>query len=223
MGLVELGVVDPKATAQIGRAVGARYMFTGQLSSFKGKSETRIRITTQLVDVESTRVIGGWQVAASLTEIDTQAVKLAEKILKLLFPVGPWGAAGRSLLIPGWGQFANDRDSGYVFLPLAIAALGGLAYSQYAYMQANDDYEEILKREHKTYVELQEAKDKRDDGKTLRWIACGTIAGVWLANVADAFWEAHILNKRRQRVESRVKLQARVGPQDVQLVWTERF
>ncbi len=223
MGLPELGIVDPKTAAQIGHFVGARHIFTGQLSSFQGKSGMRIRITTQLVDVETARVIGGWQIAASPTELDIQAIKLADKILKVLFPVSTWGAAGRSLLIPGWGQFANDRSSGYAFLPLAIAGLGGLVAAQYAYTQANDDYEEIQGRERKTYAELQQAEDKRDDRKTLRLIAAGAVAVVWLVNIADASWKARILNKQKQHAESRTKVEARVEPQSVQIIWAARF
>ena len=221
--LPEMGIVDAETAAQVGRAVGARYMFIGQLISFRGESGMRIRITTRLVDVESTRVVAGWQVAASDTELDVQAIELARNILKLLFPINPWGAAGRSLLVPGWGQFANKRASGYVFLPLAIAALGGLAYTQYAYTQANDDYEEINAREHKTGVELQEAADKRDDRERLRWIAVGTVAGVWLVNAVDAFVEAHLLNKQWQSAEARFQLQARMKHQDVRVLWATRF
>jgi len=223
MMLAQTGVVDPETAAQVGRAVGARHMFIGQLSGFQGKKGLRIVITTQLVDVESTRVIAGWPITASPTELDVQASKLAQNILAHLFPVGTWSAAGRSLVIPGWGQFANKRASGYVFLPLAVVALGGLAYTQYAYVQANDDYEEVLNREFKTYSELQKVTDRRDARNQQRWFAAGTLAGVWLVNVVDAFLESHLLNKQQRHAEARVQLQARVEPQNVQVLWTMRF
>jgi hypothetical protein len=168
-------------------------------------------------------VIAGWQATSSPTEIDIQASKLANNIIEMLFPVSSLAAVGRSLLIPGWGQLANKRYSGYVFLPLAIAALGGLAYTQRAYMQANDDYEDVLNREHKTYAELQELAEKRDDRKLQRLIAAGTVAGVWLVNVVDAFLEAHLLNQQRRHAEVRAQLQTRVEKKEIQLFWVMRF
>ncbi len=60
------------------------------------------------------------------------------------------------------------------------------------------------------------------------WTAVGLQKQILIDNdgnflIADAFWEARILSRRRQHAESRVKLQARTEPQSVQLVWAARF
>jgi len=223
IGLGQTGVVDPETAAKVGRLVGATHMFIGELSDYHRKRGTGIRITTRLVHVESAHVIAGWQIEASSTEIDVQAMRLADKILKLMFPVSPWKAAGRSLLIPGWGQFANQRPSGYIFLPLAIAALGGLAYTHHRYADANDDYDEIWNRYPRPARELREAQDKIDEREKQRWIAVGITAGVWLVNVADAFWEAHLLSKKRQYTEEKLQMSARIERQSVKIVWAAKF
>jgi TolB-like protein len=223
MELVELGVVDPSTAAKIGNAVGARYMIIGQLSKFQRKNGISIRITTQLVDVESIRVIAGDEIMSSTTELDKKAVKLGNTILRRLFPVSPLGAAGRSLIIPGWGQIANMRDSGYVFLSLTLLASGALLYTQYAYTQASDDYNEILNREHKIYTEFQDAQNKLDNRTQLRWIVSGTLAGIWLINVVDACIEANSLVKQVHLAESRAKLQTQIEPQNFKVVLSTRF
>jgi TolB-like protein len=217
IGLSQTGIVHPETAARVGRLVGAAYMFIGDLSDYQRK----IRITTRLVHVESACVMAGWQIEASPKELDVQAVRLADKILKLMFPVSPWGAAGRSLLVPGWGQFANQRPSGYIFLPLAVAALGGLAYTHYACMDANDDYDKIWERYPRPAKDLKEAQDKIDKCEKRRWVAVGITAGVWLINVADAFLEARLLDKQRRYTEER--LQVQMGMQDVRVLWATRF
>jgi len=231
IGLGQTGIVDPETAARVGHLAGASYMFIGQLSGYQeGK---RIVITTRLVHVESAHVVAGWHTKASPEELDVQAIRLANKILAMLFPMSPWAAAGRSLLIPGWGQLANQRPSGYVFLPLSVAALGALAYTQFAYMAANDDYQELRENALKPYANLEdrekakseaaEAEKKRDNRERTRWIAAGTVAGVWLINVADAFLEARLLNKKQQLAEARVELHARIEPQEVRVLWVRRF
>ena len=227
MGLKDIGIVDPQTAAKVGHAVGAKYMFIGQLSVFQGKRGSRIWITTQLVHVESVKAIGGWKIAASPTELDIKAVELARNILARLFPLNPYGAAGLSTLVPGWGQCANKRadnnKSCYVFFPLAITSLVALAGSQHAYNKAYDEYIEMYNRESKTEAEMTAAENKYNDRKTLRRIACAAVAGVWTANVADAFIRAHILSKYRLRAESNVQLQTRIDPQTAQVLLSARF
>jgi len=223
MGLTDIEIVDPETAAKVGRMAGAKYMFIGQLSTFQGNKGIRIQITTQLVDVESARMVAGWSIEASKDNIDHQAIKMAHNILDLLFPISPKGATLRSILLPGWGQLASHRKSGYVFPPITIAAIGVSAYAQKSYNQAQKDYEEIQNRDFKTYIDLQNAKDKRDNRNMQRWLAFGTLAGIWVGNIIDAYLGAKSLNEQQQLTEKRLQSNLYFNNNEAKLVLAVKF
>jgi len=236
MALAEVGIVDPQTAARVGKAAGARYMFIGTLSlrGIAGENPMiPMSINTQLVEVESSRVIGGWRESCDKTNVDEKAEKLTKNILKKLFPLSGPNAAVRSLVIPGWGQRSNDLVSGYFFATGSIAAIGGVAATQMMLSSAEKDRDEHEKEirektsrgETTTAKEADELEDKKDDAekkRSYRNISLIALASVWGLNVIDAYIESHRLVKSRRKITERV-VSFRVGADAKSIVMTVRF
>ena len=213
MALAEVGIVDPKTAAKVGKAVGARYMFIGTLSlrGIAGENpKIPMSINTQLVEVESSRVIGGWRESGDKTNVSEKAEKLTKNILKKLFPLSGPNAAVRSLIIPGWGQRSNELISGYFFSIGGVAAIGGTIATQVMLSSAEkdrDDFENKFKGKTITDAESYELDEKNNDVKnkrSYRNISLIALASVWGLNVIDAYIESHLLVKSRRTITERV-------------------
>jgi len=196
--LAEVGIVDAQTAVEVGRMAGARYMFIGTLSlrGLAGEdANIPMAIGAQLVEVESGRVIGGWQMKCDKTNVYDIAEKLTKNILRKLFPLSGPSAAVRSLVIPGWGQRSNGLISGYFFATGSVAAIGGVIATQVMLSNAEKDKGDVIPAE----------KTKELDDKRLRRnIALIALASVWGLNVIDAYVESHLLAKSRRPITERV-------------------
>ena len=99
----------------------------------------------------------------------------------------PWGAVGRSALLPGWGQFYNED---YWHIPIIWGFLGWFGYQ---WIQNNNDY--------KTYQDLyiqypqnQTYKAQRDFYHDQRDNFTIYIVITYLLNLVDAFVGAHLFD-----------------------------
>ncbi|MCH7515751.1 MAG: hypothetical protein IIB08_01260 [Bacteroidetes bacterium] len=98
----------------------------------------------------------------------------------------PWGAVGRSVLLPGWGQFYNED---YWHVPVIWGFLGWFGYQ---WVLNNNDYKtsrdlfietgnEIYRRQRDFY------RDQRDNFTIY-------ITITYLLNLVDAFVGAHLFD-----------------------------
>lgn len=99
----------------------------------------------------------------------------------------PWGAVGRSAVLPGWGQFYNED---YWHIPIIWGFLGWFGYQ---WVQNNNDY--------KTYKDLyiqnpqnQNFKAQRDFYHDQRDNFTIYIVITYLLNLVDAFVGAHLFD-----------------------------
>jgi len=99
----------------------------------------------------------------------------------------PWGAVGRSALLPGWGQYYNED---YWHIPIIWGFLG---YFGYQWVQNNNEY--------KTYrglfienPENQTLKAQRDFYRDQRDNFTIYIIITYLLNLVDAFVGAHLFD-----------------------------
>jgi len=110
-------------------------------------------------------------------------------------------AMGRSLVIPGLGQFYSERPArGAFYLVFELAALGGAGYAVYANKAANKDYDDAkaeyldLSGPSVTVAQLDAARKKMTDAydrarstHQIGLIAVGAFVGLHLVNVLDAW------------------------------------
>lgn len=98
----------------------------------------------------------------------------------------PWGAVGRSALIPGWGQFYNED---YWHIPIVWGFLGWFAYQ---WILNNNDYVEnrdlFIETEQENYRTFRDFyRDQRDQFTIYFFIT-------YLMNLVDAYVGAHLFD-----------------------------
>ena len=98
----------------------------------------------------------------------------------------PWGAVGRSAILPGWGQFYNEN---YWHIPVIWGLLGWFGYQ---WILNNNDYK-IYRDE---FIETGDNNDKlkRDFYRDQRDQFTIYIAITYLLNLVDAFVGAHLFD-----------------------------
>jgi len=98
----------------------------------------------------------------------------------------PWGAVGRSAILPGWGQFYNEN---YWHIPVIWGLLGWFGYQ---WILNNNDY----KTYRDEFIETGDNNDKlkRDFYRDQRDQFTIYIAITYLLNLVDAFVGAHLFD-----------------------------
>ncbi|MDX1373715.1 MAG: DUF5683 domain-containing protein [Nitrososphaeraceae archaeon] len=96
----------------------------------------------------------------------------------------PWGAVGRSAIIPGWGQFYNES---YWKIPI----IWGLsAWFIYEWIQNNNLYKE----NRELYIDTEDEfyRTRRDFYKDQRDNFTIYLVLTYLLNLVDAYVDAHL-------------------------------
>ena len=167
--LSDLGVVDDDTAAQMGRILGAESLVSGAVSAVG----PNYIVTVRQVDVTSGRVLNSAQVQferSGLVALSADAVVLRSKT----------GAAFRSALVPGWGQFYNREPAkGVLFTAAGLGALGTAAAYYVRAQSAFTDY----KMGTSETVDQRELANDYIKTANISLIAFGA---VWLLNVLDA-------------------------------------
>ncbi|MDH4157991.1 MAG: PEGA domain-containing protein [candidate division Zixibacteria bacterium] len=134
------------------------------------------------------------------THVTLDPAKMTEVSVRLS-PKTRYKAAGRSLVIPGWGQrYTDQKTKG---LLLTVFAVGSVA----AYLIADDDFDDkraVLndwQRQYdrayrsgiyddmvRLYDELDAAQGEAYDAENIRRITIGAVAAVWCLNLLDALF-----------------------------------
>ncbi len=124
------GLIDPDTAAELGQILGVDYLVMGTV----GEVGDHFRVDAKIVGVEDAQIIATEArslPAASLIALSADAVVLRSRS----------GAAFRSFLIPGWGQFYNRESvKGSVFLGAEVALFGVATTFHILGMQDEKDY-----------------------------------------------------------------------------------
>lgn len=140
------------------------------------KSLIKIIIKSAVVLVILSTVISAQDVSNQDTPEDT--IFVMEK--------SPWGAVGRSAILPGWGQFYNES---YYKIPI-IWGLG--AWFVYGWIQNNDEYVTnknlFIETEQETYKSKRDFYRDQRDNFTIYFVL------LYLLNLVDAYVDAHLFD-----------------------------
>ena len=96
----------------------------------------------------------------------------------------PWGAVGRSAILPGWGQFYNED---YWHIPVIWGLLGWFGYN---WIDNNNNYK--IYRDSFIETENNNDKYKRDFYRDQRDQFTIYIVITYFLNLVDAFVGAHL-------------------------------
>ena len=143
-------------------------------------------IAARLVKVESGNII-------QLSSIDMPAynfVNVSSNLVQIKrYPIT---AAFRSMIIPGWGQYYNDRPGKGNFILGTELLFAGAAISTYLlYRQSKDGYDRAQERS----VAVDKFKDMEKYSK-INWISLGAMGIIWLYAIIDSYKDANDLLKR---------------------------
>lgn len=135
----------------------------------------------------------------SLTRMDTSSVQIGSMKQRkqrvahgVIVSKSPTGAALRSALIPGWGQFyTKNYIKATVFFGVDVGFIYGAIVQHTRYQDALESADRTKTEERRIELE-QEANFYRDDRNRLIWWT----AGITLLASIDAFVEAHLFDFR---------------------------
>lgn len=169
--LGSLGVIDSKTAVKTGAIVGAQLMLSGSVLPAGEVYQLAVRLN----DVETAQTLGTFTVEVPRRRL----IALSRDVYNL--HQGWYEAPLRSLLIPGWGQFYNERPvRGTLYLASTAALLSSAAFFAYdadrklsLYRKAGADQANRAYAVYSHRVRLS---------KYLAWGG----AGIWAINVADA-------------------------------------
>ena len=104
----------------------------------------------------------------------------------------PWGAVGRSAIIPGWGQFYNES---YWKIPVVWGVLGWFTYlyveNNKLYKEYRDLYSESLEDGGSGDSYYRRARDTYRDERDKYALILGLS---YLLNLIDAYVDAHLFD-----------------------------
>ncbi len=168
--LAGLGIVDPETAADFGRILGAQSIITGSVAELGAE----YMVTVRQVDVKSGTVLVSARVPidrAGLVALSSEAVVKRSRS----------GAAFRSFLMPGFGQFYNRQPAKSVlFLGAGLGTLGtGLGYL----LSAQSAQRNYQKNTAAVVDSRASANSKIRIANTMLW----AYAAVWALNVVDAY------------------------------------
>ena len=166
----ERGELQPKTAVRVGKLLGADTVIVGSLAV----AGADYLVTTRAVDTETGRVVSAFDQA-----IDRQGmVAFSEDAVEIKTPVG---AAIRSAVAPGWGQYYNgDAVRGVAYGATFVGFAGTAVASILQGNAARDDYDSGGKNQVK----------RRDEGNAAitraNWCLVG-MGAVWAISVVDAY------------------------------------
>lgn len=166
-----LGVIDTKSAVKVGSFVGAQLMLSGTVIPAGEVYQLAVRIN----DVATAETVGAMTVEVPRRKL----IALTRDIYDIR--QGWYEAPIRSVLIPGWGQFYNNRPvRGSLYLGLTAGLLGGAAAMRVSADRARDRYDEATSENAASRYDTYEQR--------VTWSNRLFIAGasLWVLNVVDA-------------------------------------
>lgn len=169
--LGSLGVIDTQSAVKVGSFVGAQLMLSGTVIPAGEVYQLAVRIS----DVATAETVG----ALTLEVPRRKLIALTRDIYDI--HQGWYEAPLRSLLVPGWGQFYNNRPvRGGLYLGLTAGLLGGAAAMTVSADRARERYDEATSQNAASRYAIYE--------KRVTWANRLVVAGaaLWAVNVVDA-------------------------------------
>ncbi len=134
------------------------------------------------------------------TRVTLDPTKMTEMSVRLS-PKTRYKAAGRSVIIPGWGQrYTDQKTKGFLFTALAVGSVAAYLIAdrefddkrevlddrlrQYDRAYQSGTYDEVVR----LYDELDAAQGEAYDAENIRRITMGAVIGVWCLNLLDALF-----------------------------------
>ena len=124
-------------------------------------------------------------------EIEDSSKTIEQSDSTFIMTKSPWGAVGRSAILPGWGQYYNES---YWKIPLVWGVLGWFTY---LYIENNDlynEYRDLYSESLEDGVGDSYYKRARDTYRNERDKYALILGLSYLLNLVDAYVDAHLFD-----------------------------
>lgn len=188
IGLSQTGLTQEEI--KVGQLLNVDYLIAGAVADLG----SRFLVAARLVEVQSGSILKS-------TSMELPASNFLS-VSSRLVPVKRYAitAAFRSMILPGWGQFYNNKPTkGSILLGSEIVSASGTIISYILYKQSKDAYERANTRN----IAL-EKYDEMDKYSKINWTCLGLMGAVWLYSVIDSYIDArHEIKKFEERQHAR--------------------
>ena len=198
--LKKVDLYHPETAFKMAEQLGADGIILGR---FKKRDDSSIIISSQIISVMHGEVIGESSETSTIDAnlfkaIEKISLDLGEKIYRIYSPTNI-GAAARSTIFPGWGQFYKQRPVwGYVYSGSFIAS-AGFTLASFIFLEKSKshyrNYTHTVVEEEILLTNAAEAKrefanrsSRVDQWRQLTIIGLSLTASILIINILDAWF-----------------------------------
>ncbi len=226
------GMTRNQNPVKVGRMLAAHYIVSGNVGFNNGKYIINVKISS----VESGAVVLARAVSFNSGKLNSLAM------LMRLTQKSPAVAGFRSALIPGWGQFYNNKNiKGSITLSATILTAGSAAVFTILKKISENNFNDLSQQysswsswnqtaldDNQTkasslYASMQDEKKEAELYADLTTYSLIGLSSVWLFALSDAVINAALINKKLQKARGKVNLTWNGPGQGLDLAFSYRF
>ena len=174
IGLSQTGLTSDEI--EVGNILNVQYLIAGAVADLGN----RFLLAARIINVETGNILQSASVeipSNSFLSISSELVMIKK------YPIT---AAFRSMILPGWGQFYNDKPrKGSIILGSELLMAASTISSYILYKQSKDAYDRSTQRDvaSDNYSEMEKYAQ-------INWVSLGVMGGIWLYAIVDSYVDA---------------------------------
>jgi TolB-like protein len=174
IGLSQTGLTSDEI--EVGNILNVQYLIAGAVADLGN----RFLLAARIINVETGNILQSASVeipSNSFLSISSELVMIKK------YPIT---AAFRSMILPGWGQFYNDKPrKGSIILGSELLMAASTISSYILYKQSKDAYDRSTQRDvaSDNYSEMEKYAQ-------INWVSLGVMGGIWLVAIVDSYIDA---------------------------------
>ena len=174
IGLSQTGLTSDEI--EVGNILNVQYLIAGAVADLAN----RFLLAARIINVETGNILQSASVeipSNSFLSISSELVMIKK------YPIT---AAFRSMILPGWGQFYNDKPrKGSIILGSELLMAASTISSYILYKQSKDAYDRSTQRDvaSDNYSEMEKYAQ-------INWVSLGVMGGIWLVAIVDSYIDA---------------------------------
>ena len=174
IGLSQTGLTSDEI--EVGNLLNVQFLIAGAVADLGN----RFLLAARIINVETGNILQSASVeipSNSFLSISSELVMIKK------YPIT---AAFRSMILPGWGQFYNDKPrKGSIILGSELLMAASTISSYILYKQSKDAYDRSTQRDvaSDNYSEMEKYAQ-------INWVSLGVMGGIWLVAIVDSYIDA---------------------------------
>jgi TolB-like protein len=174
IGLSQTGLTSDEI--EVGNILNVQYLIAGAVADLGN----RFLLAARFINVETGNIL-----QSASVEIPSNSFLMISSELVMIKKY-PITAAFRSMILPGWGQFYNDKPrKGSIILGSELLMAASTISSYILYKQSKDAYDRSTQRDvaSDNYSEMEKYAQ-------INWVSLGVMGGIWLYAIVDSYIDA---------------------------------